>query len=211
MWRVQFPKILQIAGTLLLFFSAAPAMAQEYDDKPGGPYAEASQAMRNKEYYRAAQLYRGMLKKTPEDVSLQQLLCHALILNKDFMEADSILQALNEADTNNAGNYWYMGISAERQAKDSVAAVCFKKYLGKTEGSPSQKSKGWLYAGSAWRRLMHTHGISLAQTEDLIYCYQTYLSRNPTDPFGGALQKFIDQLKARKPEAGSLLIWDETN
>jgi hypothetical protein len=134
-----------------------------------------------------------------------------LISEKKFMEADSLLRRLQEADTNNAGNYWFMGISAMNQSKDSVAVDCYKYYLRKTENNPGQNAKGWLYVGSAYRRIMHGKGIAMLQFDDMVYHYKHYLQVNPSDPYAPEIEKFIEAVKPKRPAENGILVWDESN
>jgi hypothetical protein len=102
-----------------------------------------------------------------------------------------------------------MGISAERQSQDSIAVICFKTYLVKTEKSPVQKPKGWLKVGSAYRRMMHVHGITQAQFDDMLYHYKKYLDLNPQDPYAGELSTFLETVKPKRPGEKGTLVWDE--
>ncbi len=201
----------KIIPLLLIFMSVLPAIAQDDGENPG-KLGLAAKAMRNKQYREAEEIYRSLLKETAEDMALRQLLSHALINEKKFIEADSLLEHMQEEDSNNAGNYWYMGISAMNQQQDSIAADCYKKYLVKTEANAAtQNAKAWLYIGSAYRRMMHNTGINQKQFDDMVYHYNHYVLVNPTDPFGGELTKFVEKVKPKRPEEGAILVWDEAN
>jgi predicted Zn-dependent protease len=186
------------------------AIAQD-DDAPVGKMAEASRAMNNRQFKDAEEIYRGLIRQNPEDMALQQLLCHALMNQKKFDECDSMLRRMVEKDSNNGGNYWYMGMSAERQKQDSIAVNCFKTYIRKTESFTQHNVKAWLHVGSSYRRLMRDTGITAAQCSDMIYHYEKYLKLNPADPYLPAISNFLVEVKKRKPEGTARLKWDEQN
>jgi tetratricopeptide (TPR) repeat protein len=181
------------------------------DDQPSGKMAEATRAMNNRQFKEAEVLYREMLKQNPDDMTLQQLLCHALINQKKYNESDSMLRRMVEKDTNNSGNYWYLGLSNERQGKDSIAADWFKTYIGKTREFTQHNVKAWLHVGSAYRRMMRDTGISATQYADMVYHYEKYLKLNPADPYYGAIRDFLDAVATRKPKGNERLKWDEQN
>ncbi len=200
-------KYISVALCIFLSFSLS---AQEIDES-GGPLHVAARAMRDRRYREAEEIYRSILRQTPGDVSVNQMLCHALICENKFLEADSSLRRMVEADSNNIGNYWYMGLSAGTQNIDSVAIVCYKTYLRKSENNPNQKVKAWLYVGSSFRRIMHKQGLSRTQFDDMLFYYKRYLKLNPNDVYAGEVQKFIDSVSPKRPEEGAILMWDETN
>lgn len=196
--------------SVFCIFSIPSLQAQE-DELPKGKLAEAAEAMKYRNFREAELLYRDLVKENPDDLTLQQLLCHALMNQKKFIECDSMLRRMVEKDTNNAGNYWYMGLSSERQRKDTLAAYWFKYYIRKTENFKGRNLKAWLHVGSAYRRLMHDSGINTAQCLDMIYHYGKYLKLNPGDPFAPEIQRFLDEVDQRKPLPGKVLIWNEGN
>lgn len=197
--------------SLFLLLSPALSLQAQDDDESTDPLTEASMAMRQRQYLKAEGIYRGWLRTHPDDVKVKQLLSHALINQKKFSEADSMLRRLVEADTAEPGNYWYCGLSAERQLKDSLAVVHFKKYIRKTANPDNLNVSAWLHIGSGYRRMMHTGGISQLQFDDMLLSYENYLLLNPTDPYGGDLRLFMDAVKPRRPEPGEKLVWDEKN
>jgi tetratricopeptide (TPR) repeat protein len=167
--------------------------------------------MRDRRFREAEEIYRSLLKQNPDDISVKQLLSHALINEKKFLEADSLLRRLVEADSNNAGNYWYQGISAMNQKQDSLAIVLYKTHIRKSEDKPNQKTKAWLFIGSAYRRLMQDSGINRTQFDDMLYHYKRYLVLNPYDPFATEIQKFIETVTPKRPEENGVLRWNEKN
>lgn len=201
---------LQRIALILVFFYTSPAYCQD-DDLPNGKLAEASRAMKNRDYKEAEIIYRQLLKQNPEDMTLKQWLCHSLINQKEFNEADSMLWRMLETDSNNVGNYWYYGLSCERQNKDSIAADYFKIYIRKTENFTVHDVKSWLHVGSAYRRLMHDSGITLLQYNSMVYHYKKYLKLNPADAYAPELEAFLTAIAAKKPDPGQVLVWDEKN
>lgn len=196
--------------SLSLFFTINPLKGQE-DEMPNGKLGEASRAMKARNFHEAAAIYRELLDQNPDDMTLKQFLCHALINEKEYTTADSMLWKMVEKDSNNSGNYWYLGLSCERQRQDSIAADYFKTYIRKTEKLNNMDVKAWLHVGSAYRRMMHDSGISEKQYNDLIYYYKKYLKLNPADPYIAELEAFLVSMESRKPEPGRRLVWDEKN
>lgn len=187
---------------------AANLQAQD-DDPPSGKMAEAAEAMRYRNFAEAEVLYRELVEENPDDLAIKQLLCHALMNQKKFTECDSTLRRMVDKDSNNAGIYWYMGLSSERQSKDSLAAYWFKYYIAKTENFKGRNLKAWLHVGSAYRRMMHSQGINLKQFEDMVYHYNKYLKLNAADPYAAEIQRFVEEVGLRKPEPGKVLVWNE--
>lgn len=197
--------------SFFLLLSPVVSLQAQDDDEGTDPLTEAATAMRRRDYLKAEGIYRGWLRTHPEDVHVKQLLSHALINQKKFSEADSMLRRMVEADTSEAGNYWYCGLSAERQLKDSLAVVHFKKYIRKMANPDNLNVSAWLHIGSAYRRMMHGTGIGQYQFDDMLLCYENYLALNPTDPYSEDLRLFMDDVRSRRPGPGEKLVWDEKN
>lgn len=192
----------------MLGIIALPAYSQD-DDEGTDPLTEASMAMRQRQFLKAENIYRAMLVRHPDDVTVKQLLTHALINQNKFRDADSMLRRMVAEDTSNAGNYWYCGLSAERQQKDSLAITCFLTYIRKTTVQDQRNINAWLHAGSGYRRMMHVRGITADQLEKMIFYYEQYLILAETDPYAEDLRLFLAEVKTRRPAAGELLIWAE--
>ncbi len=184
------------------------AFAQD-DDESISDLAQAQQAMRRKEFLKAEHICMRMLAQHPSDNDIRHLLSHALMFQSRYSEADSLLRRVLESDTNLAGTYWYMGLSAERQGKDLNAVHLFKKYLSKTPNSLNTNVSAWLHTASGFRRMMHKNGINTAQFDEMIYLYKHYLELNPTDEYAHEILDFMDRVRQKRPQSGQLLIWDE--
>ena len=193
---------------LTILLVSLPVFSQK-EDESKTKLARAAEAMRGKRYLEAEQIYQSIVNENPDDISTKQLLCHALINEEKFLQADSMLRRMQEADSNNVGNYWYMGISAQKQHQDSLRVLYFKRYIKKTENSLNQQPKAWLFVGSAYRVMMHTKGINIGQYDDMVYHYNRYLQLSPEDLYGGELKMFLENVALKKPEKNGVLVWDE--
>jgi tetratricopeptide (TPR) repeat protein len=151
-----------------------------------------------------------MLVQHPLDNDILHLLSHTLIFQSRFSEADSMLKKVLESDTNLAGTYWYMGLSAERQGLNLKAVGCFKKYVAKTANPLNVNVSAWLHAASGYRRMMRKDGINTAQFDEMLYLYNQYLEAMPTEVYADSVRDFIERVKPKKPMPGQKLIWDET-
>ena len=198
-------KVFTILASLAMIFSIN---AQD-DSEELDPISAINQAIRKKDYVQAENLCRFELSKHPGDNALRLLYSHALILHSKYSIADSLLRKVEEDDTAEAGVAWFIGLSAERQLRDSLAVVYFKQYIRKTKNPLNLNVSAWLHIGSAYRRMMHEKGIISWQVEDMISNYILYIEANPTDPYIGMLQEFSEAVKLRMPAAGERLIWDE--
>lgn len=192
----------------LLLSLPVTAFSQD-DDESVSELAQAQQAMRRKEFLKAEHICLRMLAQHPADNDIRHLLSHALIFQSRYSEADSLLRRVLESDTNLAGTYWYMGLSAERQGKDLAATGLFKKYIVKTPNSLNANVSAWLHAASGFRRMMHKDGINTAQFDEMVYLYKHYLELNPTDDFAQDLRLFLDRVWYKRPQPRQILIWDE--
>lgn len=193
----------------LLLSLPVTAFSQD-DDESVSELAQAQQAMRRKEFLKAEHICLRMLAQHPADNDIRHLLSHALIFQSRYSEADSLLRRVLESDTNLAGTYWYMGLSAERQGKDLVAVGLFKKYVSKTPNPLNVNMSAWLHAASGYRRMMRKEGINTAQFDEMLYLYNQYLEAMPTEVYSDSVREFIERVKPRKPAPGQKLIWDET-
>ncbi len=185
------------------------AFAQD-DDESISDLAQAQQAIRKKEFLKAEQICLRMLAQHPSDNDIRHLLSHALMFQSRYSEADSLLRRVLESDTNLAGTYWYMGLSAERQGRDLQAVRLFKNYISKTANPLNVNVSAWLHAASGYRRMMRKDGINTAQFDEMIYLYNQYLEAAPTEVYADSVREFIERVKPRKPAPGQKLIWDET-
>ena len=178
--------------------------------------ALANRYMTQGQYKLAENIYREELNRNDVPAVRQQL-CNALIMQKQYYEADTMLRGLVLLDSNAEGNYWFLAISADRQEKSDVALMLYKKYIKKaqqriqnTHSVETENAKAWLKMGSIFRRKMHTKGINDAEWVEMVYDYEVYLRMNPTDQFAFNLQEFVDQVRLRRPDPmGGVLVWDE--
>ena len=195
---------------VLLLISLPLSVTAQDDDESLSELAQAQQAIRRKEFLKAEHICQRMLVHNPADNDIRHLLSHALIFQSRFSEADSLLKRVLESDTNLAGTYWYMGLSAERQGKDLKAVGLFKKYIAKTPNPLNVNASAWLHAASGYRRMMRKEGISTAQFDEMLYLYNHYLEAIPTDVYADNVRDFMERVKPRKPMQGQKLIWDES-
>ena len=176
----------------------------------------ANRYMVQGQYKLAENIYRDELNRNDVPAVRQQL-CNALIMQKQYYEADTMLRGLVLLDSNAEGNYWFLAISADRQEKSDVALMLYKKYIRKaqqriqtTHSVETENPKAWLKMGSIFRRQMHNKGINDAEWVEMVYDYEVYLRMNPTDQFAFNLQEFVDQVRLRRPDPmGGVLVWDE--
>jgi tetratricopeptide (TPR) repeat protein len=180
------------------------------------PMVLANRYMVQGQYKSAENIYRDELNRNDVPAVRQQL-CNALIMQKQYYEADTMLRGLVLLDSNAEGNYWFLAISADRQEKSDLALMLYKKYIRKaqqriqnTHSVETENAKAWLKMGSIFRRKMHAKGINDAEWVEMVYDYEVYLRMNPTDQFAFNLQEFVDQVRLRRPDPmGGVLVWDE--
>lgn len=185
------------------------SVSAQDEDEGTDPIAQINVSLRRKEYLKAEHQCRQLLYKQPADLEIKHLLSHALIFQQRYNESDSLLRKVLETDTNNSGTYWYMGLSAERQGKDSIAVLRFKKYITKTPNPLNINVSAWLHAASGYRRMMHKQGVSRMQFDEMLYLYNHYLEQMPTDLYADDIREFLSRAKSRQPVPGKKLIWDE--
>jgi hypothetical protein len=199
---------------LILAGNCVNAQYSPEDEMP--PIARAHDCMNKGNYRMAEGIYREELRRN--NVSgVQQLLCHSLLMQQKFAEADSTLLSLVALDSNAEQNYWFLALSAERQSNDDKTLFLFKKYIAKAKqrienshGVESENPKAWLKMGSVFRRKMHTKGINDQEWIEMVYDYEVYLRLNPTDQFAFNLREFLDQVRIKRPDPmGGILLWDE--
>lgn len=195
----------------MLLISLPLSVTAQDDDESLSELAQAQQAIRRKEFLKAEHICQRMLVHHPGDNDIRHLLSHAIIFQSRFSEADSLLKKVLESDTNLAGTYWYMGLSAERQNKNLTAVYHFKKYIAKTANPLNVNVSAWLHAASGYRRMMRSEGITTAQFDEMVYLYNHYLEAMPTEVYAEAVRDFLDRVKSRKPAQGQKLVWDETS
>lgn len=185
-------------------------VAQDFDDAVS-PEAQAAAAMRTKRYREAENIYRQLLQKNPESMTNKHLLSHALLLQQRFGESDSLLRVAYMQDSTNPGTYWYFGISAERQDDYDRAYGFFRRYIQRSQDKRLSEfnQSAWLHAGSAYRRKMHSKGVTNTEWADMVYCYENYLQAQPADPLVPQLRDFLDAVRLRQPRGGEKLLWTE--
>jgi tetratricopeptide (TPR) repeat protein len=195
-----------IACTLLLLFffgSSNVLCAQD-------AYSEGAEAMKEGDFRRAEQIFRQGLRRTPNDYTLMQLLAHSVMNQRRYREADSLLREVVKADSNQVGSYWYLGLSLEKQRKDSAALLQYKAYIRKAGQQHNPNSGAWLRAGSCYRRMLHDKGLNGNELDDMISLYNRYLQMNPTDPMGLQLSRFMEDVQQRRPANYAVRwVWNE--
>lgn len=181
------------ALSLLFFFGSANVLSAQ------DAYSDGAEAMKEGDFRRAEQIFRQGLRRTPNDYTLMQLLAHSVMNQRRYREADSLLREVVKADSNQVGSYWYLGLSLEKQRKDSAALLHYKIYIRKAERQHNPNSGAWLRAGSCYRRMLHDKGLNGNELDDMISLYNHYLQMNPTDPMGLQLAQFMEQVQQRRP------------
>jgi tetratricopeptide (TPR) repeat protein len=199
--------LLKLIIPILLLYPAH-SFAQD-DDESLGELAQIQSAIRRKEFLKAEHLCMQQLRVHPTDNDLKHLLAHSLIFQQRYSEADSLLRRVLESDTNLAGTYWFMGLSAERQGKNLNAVYQFKKYIAKTPNPLNVNTRAWLHAASGYRRMMRKEGIDSRQFDEMLYLYNHYLEAMPTEVYSDQIREFLDRVRPKKPMPGQKLIWDE--
>jgi tetratricopeptide (TPR) repeat protein len=199
-------KIKRINAVLLLlaaFMTFGTLSAQD-------AYVDGVQAMKEGDYPGAEMHFRRALQRTPGDHSMQQMLAHAIMNQRRYREADSILYSVRQADSNHAGTYWYLGLSQVKQQHDSAALYWFKTYIRKTANQNNPNISAWLQAGSCYRRMLHTRGLNGSQLDEMLSMYRRYLKLNPTDPMVHNLTNFIDKVEELRPaNPDQVWVWTE--
>lgn len=204
----------KIAKSILLlgflFFTAyAPVRAQIDDDETKDPLGQAADAMKQRRFLEAEKIYAALAAKNPGDITYKHLLSHALMYQKKYRAADSILRICFEQDSTQHGTWWYKGLLAEKKLDDSAAIVDFKAYVAKAENTHAFIASAYLHIGSAYRRKMRNKGINSDEISNLIFQYETYMQKNQTDPQNSEIQFFIERLKTKIPVDGGVLVWNE--
>jgi hypothetical protein len=212
----------RITYMLLIIFMLPAAYAQEDDygsghsgnsnggSRTGDPLADGAANMREGNFRGAELNFRAGLQRTPGDITMQHLLAHAIMNQRRFREADSILFEIEQKDSNQAGTYWYLGLSKVKQLQDSLALGYYKKYVRKTVNQNNPNVSVWLQIGSCYRRLLHQRGINGFETDDMLHAYNLYLQYNPTDPMVMNLRAFMEEVQKRRPANFELRwVWTE--
>lgn len=173
-------------------------------------YVDGVQAMKEGDNRGAEFHFRRALQRTPGDHSMQQMLAHAIMNQRRYREADSLLYSIVQADSNHAGTYWYLGLSQMKQQQDSAALHWFKTYIRKTVNQNNPNVSAWLQAGSCYRRMLHTRGLNGSQIDDMLSLYRQYLKLNPLDPMIHNLTTFIDKVEELRPsDPNRVWTWTE--
>jgi len=173
-------------------------------------YSEGAEAMKEGDYRHAENIFRQGLRRTPNDYTLMQLLAHSVMNQRRYREADSLLFEIVRADSNQVGSYWYLGLSLEKQRKDSAALLQYKTYIRKAGQQNNPNSGAWLRAGSCYRRMLHDKGLNGNELDDMISLYNRYLQMNPTDPMGLQLSRFMEDVQQRRPANYAVRwVWNE--
>jgi len=206
LWNAKMNKFRRINTALFLLMATLTSGLLTAQDA----YVDGVQAMKSGDNRGAEFHFRRALQRTPGDHSMQQMLAHAIMNQRRYREADSILYSIVRADSNHAGSYWYLALSQVKQQQDSAALHWFKTYIRKTVNQNNPNVSAWLQAGSCYRRLLHTRGLNGIQIDDMVSLCRQYLKLNPTDPMIHNLTGFLDKVQELRPaDPNRVWVWTE--
>ena len=184
--------------TFLLFTTLLTTYGQDSFLTKGNEF------LNNGEFKEAEKTFRKGIKKEPTNLIYQCQLGLTLIQQKKFADAETILEKVIQADSNNVASYWYSGIGSFKNGDDRKAINRFEKVLPLIDKNGGQYFSANWYIGKSYSILLRTEGLSYKETDRMFECYEEYLKLQPNAEDAGKIREYVERKKKRRPPSNVL-------
>lgn len=155
--------------------------------------------LNNGEFEKAKQIFKAGIEAEPENLIYQCQLGLTLIQQKDYINAENILEKVIQIDSNNVAAIWYSGIGSYEGGKDRKAIGRFEKVLTLISKSSGQYYSANWFIGKSYSILLKTEGLTFRETDRMIECYEEYLRLQPNADDAVQIKDYIERKKKRRP------------
>lgn len=185
-------KTLTLAIVLLLS-AGFSAVAQSSFLEKGNSY------LNNRQFDKAEETFRAAVKSDTTNLIYQCQLGLTLIEAKKYAEAEVLLDNVLKKDINNVAALWYSGIGNFYNAKHRQAIGRFESALALLNSGSGQYAGANWFIGRCYSNLLRTEGLTYAETDRMLECYETYLKLQPNAEDALKIKEYIAAKKKKRP------------
>jgi len=163
-------------------------------------YLDRGNAFLNEgDFDRAEKVFRQGIKNNPNDLILKCQLGLTLIEKEKYDDAELVLAEVLRIDADNIGAHWYSGIGNFKSAQDRKAVEHFERVIPMLDQSSGQYYSANWFIGKSYSDLLRTEGLTYAETDRMIACYEEYLRLQPNAQDSKSIREYVDRKKKRRP------------
>ncbi len=162
-------------------------------------YALGNKEMNEGNYRKAEEYYLAALAKEPQNWNIYTQLGYCYHRQLKFREADSLFNIACINDSMNSKPYWYRGLNHVKLKQDSLAVICYKKFIDIEKKHNGNLITAYKNVGWAYERMIKKDGLYSWQIDDMIYHFEQLERLDPMMPDIPNIQNFIELVKAKRP------------
>ena len=162
-------------------------------------YALGNKAMNEGNYRQAEEYYRSALVKEPQNWNILTQLGYCCHRQMRYREADSLFKIACFNDSLNSKPFWYKGLNHVKLKEDSMAVVCYKKFISIEKGRYGNLTNAYRSVGESYARMLKKDGLYSYEIDDMIYHYEQVERIEPMTPDIPEIRNFIELVKAKRP------------
>lgn len=158
-----------------------------------------NQAM-NEGRYRDAQMhYEAALARDPQNSEIYTMLGFSYHKQKYFRKADSIYRISIGLDSNASRVHWYKGMNHIALKQDSMAILCYKKFINLEKGRGGRLLEAYRAIGQCYERMLRKDGLYSWQIDEMIYYYELIEQTDPSYVEVPLIRNFVELVKSKRP------------
>ncbi len=162
-------------------------------------YALGNKAMNEGNYRQAEEYYLSALAKEPQNWNIYTQLGYCYHRQMKLQMADSIFRIACNNDSLNSKPFWYKGLNHVKLKQDSLAIVCYKKFISIEKKRYGNLTIAYKSIGQAYERILRKDGLYSWQIDDMIFHYEQVEIIEPNTPDIPDIKNFIELVKAKRP------------
>ena len=191
-----FAKAMARKITILAFlWCLTSAISAQYKDY----YIEGNAYMNQRKYALAEETFAtGIIVDSSLHI-LYPSLANAMMMQKKYNPADSVLDVILKKHTNYLGALWYKGLNYIYWGQDSMSVVYMKKYLARAKMPNNQVIKGYYYVGKAYENILRKTGLTQAELSDMTVFYEKFVLHSEGHPAAARIKAFLYKVKKQRP------------
>lgn len=163
-------------------------------------YAEGNAYINQGKYALAEKTFSEGLELDPENYTLYPSLANAMMLQKKYNSADSVLEVVLEKKPNMLGALWFKGLNYLYWDQDSLSIVFMKRYLKNADPEKHQVANAYYYIGRAYEELLRDTGLLEGELNEMVNYFKKYVNLAEGSSAARRINLFLEQININKPK-----------
>lgn len=163
------------------------------------PVAFGNQCMNEGAYKKASEWYLVAIQEDPRNAYLYTLWGFSVHKQKQFRLADSIYAIALNYDSSSSKTIWYKGLNHITLKQDSIAILCFKRFLNMEKNTGHSLLTAYKSIGQCYERQLYNKGLLSWQIDDMLFHYQQIEATDPNAPEVPMIRLFVEKVQNQRP------------